>query len=707
MNEQEPRPLEELHKEHNRINRALEKVDTVSQTIGTPAFERPELDLSRLQGEPLLDAAVRVGRIKQALEKRAKPTLLFQKRKTEEEIENNPRVQKVIEHVGEIRRLVQGNFLPGSVLEEAERIMVGFRQGSADTGIPEKPAYLRLFQRGKVKEPPKAAEEERQSALPDGQIIGNLTPHEARILAKLLSSSKENPIASSKIVQFLYGDKVSMNVGRNRLSAHLPLIRRKLAEVGWKVDREFRRIVDASRAEAWYYLVKEEAQDVVEEKPVVKVKQGEAQEKPTRRSQAAEVLLPNGKTLSGLGEIEKKLLEGLLYASKEKPASTPELTEFIYGRTVPEDLGANRISNLKRMVNKKLDSVGWEIVNLVPATDRFKRRKALYYLSQKESTREKEKTAQKRNLEEFRVILPDGQVIKLKSRLQAQALEQLIQTSEDKQIATDELAKILYAGDSKQQLVSTYSVLLGLHKHLERANWRLVKTGYTGAEKKRGQHNKYYLKKIVEEQVPTTAEPAEIPSAKEPETTITTITPTVEPAFPQEPKPIEAPSPNPVEVRIPWEEVTIIPYTPTKEERRSQEETRILGVIVSSLLSETRMRFEQIQTRLFSGDRAKPLVGGEAILIYQAEELIAGFSSAFRKIREEAAIGVLKDNWVEEEEKLWEKVNLLKLKLQASDDRNFLRRISKEIRRSESQFYRDYPPERGHTVTWIRKDSNR
>jgi len=695
MNEQEPRPLEELHKEHNRIKRALEKVDTVSQTIGTPAFERPELDLSRLQGEPLLDAAVRVGRIKQALEEHAKPTLLFQKRKTEEEIENNPRVQKVIEHVREIRRLVQGNFLPGSVLEEAERIMVGFRQGSADTGIPEKPAYLRLFQRGKVKEPPKAAEEERQSALPDGQIIGNLTPHEARILAKLLSSSKENPIASSKIVQFLYGDKVSMNVGRNRLSAHLPLIRRKLAGVGWKVDREFSRIVGASRAEAWYYLVKEEAQDVVEEKPVVKVKQGEAQEKPTRRSQAAEVLLPNGKTLSGLGEIEKKLLEGLLYASKEKPASTPELTEFIYGRTVPEDLGAKRISNLKRMVNKKLDSVGWEIVNLVPATDRFKRRKALYYLSQK------------RNLEEFRVILPDGQVIKLKSRLQAQALEQLIQTSEDKQITTDEVAKILYGGDSKKQLVNTYSVLTGFPKHLEAAHWHLVKTSYGSVEKKRGQHNKYYLKKIVEEQVPTTAEPAEIPSAKEPETTITTITPTVEPAFPQEPKPIETPSPNPVEVRIPGEEVTIIPYTPTKEERRSQEETRILDVIVSSLLSETRMRFEQIQTRLFSGDRAKPLVGGEAILIYQAEELIAGFGSAFRKIREEAAIGVLKDNWVEEEEKLWEKVNLLKLKLQASDDRNFLRRISEEIRRSESQFYRDYPPERGHTVTWIRKDSNR
>lgn len=706
MREQEQRPLGELQKVQVKINHALEKVGRISQTIGTRDFEglsnlNERFDLSRFSGEEFLDTADRVGKVIEALKERAKPKLFLQKEKVEREIGNFKRIKKAQEQVERINEFVKKGYLPKSALEEAERALANLTQSFTPPSISaeeQRPVIVGRLGRNKI--------EARSLTLPDGQVIYNLTPSESVMIAKLLGFSKENPIASSEMARFLYGDKIPIDVVKDRLSVLIVAVRKKLVGVGWKVDKEFRRVVGTTRrAEAWYYLAGEEKAE--EKQP-----EG-SKETPLEpiTEEPRELVLPDGEVLSNLTDPEFLLVTKLLGSSKENSITRSELALFLYGDKVPIKDRLTGVFVTLFWGRAKLQKVGWRVVS-----DNFRfdedtgESEIWYYLAPTEKDAEgaEDKTVKKEEVKEIKedLELPDRRKLtNLRSKEKA-IIEGLLCGSYKQPVTVSELAELVY-GDSVTKDVAVhriYSNMVRVKKKLDSVGWEIVNLTLA-IDRLKGKEALYYLaQKEDEEKVPTFTEPAGAPSAQEPEEV---KTPVVELVSPEASKPSEDTSLTPVEVKKLGEEITIIPYTPTKEERRTQEETRILDVITSSLLSETRMLFEQIQAQLFSGERTKPLVGGEAVFIYQVEELIEGFNSAFRKIREEAAIGALRETWDDKEKEMWNKLELLRTKFQVTEVRDFLRRVSEEITRSERRFYTNYPPEKGNSVTWVRKDNNR
>lgn len=71
-----------------KIDLALEKANRVSRTVGTPAFS-PKFDLSNLPVMEYVDMDIRVGRIKKALNGRAKPTLDLMRNMAHEDLERS------------------------------------------------------------------------------------------------------------------------------------------------------------------------------------------------------------------------------------------------------------------------------------------------------------------------------------------------------------------------------------------------------------------------------------------------------------------------------------------------------------------------------------------------------------------------------------------------------------------------------------------
>jgi len=152
-------------------------------------------------------------------------------------------------------------------------------------------------------------------------------------------------------------------------------------------------------------------------------------------------------------------------------------------------------------------------------------------------------------------------------------------------------------------------------------------------------------------------------------------------------------------------DVLIIPYEPSEEEKRSDEETKILDFVVSTLLANMRISFEDLQKELFSDKRiGKAPGGGRRLFIYQAKELKEMLRSALRKIREEAEITDLRKEWGSGDEQIWYKLHTAALKYSGGDMVDFLSKAAQEIDRAEREFYRNSPsPEKGgDKVAWIK-----
>lgn len=98
-----------------------------------------------------------------------------------------------------------------------------------------------------------------------------------------------------------------------------------------------------------------------------------------------------------------------------------------------------------------------------------------------------------------------------------------------------------------------------------------------------------------------------------------------------------------------------IPYEATKEEERSEEETRILDKVISVILQEphSKIRFEVLQKELYSPKRSRSRSGIIFCQIYLAADLKLFFGSAFSKIREEALVEFLRSKWTEQEEDIY------------------------------------------------------
>ena len=126
MKEQQPDGITELEQKLDKINIALGKANRVGQTIGTPEFGRPELDISpsshQLDSNAYLDATIRVGRVRKALTENAIPRLTDLKSQVQGQIDNLKVESEKTEKLQKIRELAGEGYLPVTVFERAKEI---------------------------------------------------------------------------------------------------------------------------------------------------------------------------------------------------------------------------------------------------------------------------------------------------------------------------------------------------------------------------------------------------------------------------------------------------------------------------------------------------------------------------------------------------------------------------------------------------------
>ena len=274
--------------------------------------------------------------------------------------------------------------------------------------------------------------------------------------------------------------------------------------------------------------------------------------------------------------------------------------------------------------------------------------------------------------------------------------EEIIRRLFDEQlpVGIDLLRERLYPGlDKKSQTGRITAAVSRINRKLGSLGW-FVFNETSVADRNRGlAEAKYFLRPIEQEQV-TTQVGIE---------TQVTEPPAEEETIIEEEVGVEAIEKETSQRKRPDEQITIIPYEVTEEEKRSRKETLILDAIVSSLLNNPKIRFEDLQRYLYSSERAKPILGGQLVYVYQAQELKEKFSSALSKMREEAVIEKLRESWDENDKLLWEKLQQAINKMAGGDIEFFLRKVKEEITRSERRFYRDYPPGSGQKVLWVRR----
>lgn len=147
--------------------------------------------------------------------------------------------------------------------------------------------------------------------------------------------------------------------------------------------------------------------------------------------------------------------------------------------------------------------------------------------------------------------------------------------------------------------------------------------------------------------------------------------------------------------------VLVIPYEPTEDEQRSDEETKILQFVVEALSRNRTITFEELQKATSPESRIRTVAGKRQLPIYQAHELKEMFNAALRKFREESAILNLKEQWDGAELKLWADLQAVMRRF-GNDTEGFTRAVKAMIDACERRFYNSLPEEeRQRRILWI------
>lgn len=156
-------------------------------------------------------------------------------------------------------------------------------------------------------------------------------------------------------------------------------------------------------------------------------------------------------------------------------------------------------------------------------------------------------------------------------------------------------------------------------------------------------------------------------------------------------------------VAFPPDEILVVPYEPSEDEVRSEEENKILQFIVDILSRNRNFTFEDLQKAVYSESRVRRLaVGKRQIPIYQASELKDMFVSALRKFREEAVILSLRETWSDDEIELWGNLQLVARRISGDDWESFSRTVRARIDGAQRTFYSSLPEEeRSRRILWI------
>lgn len=135
---------ENLEAKQKKLERAIEKISVVSETIGSSFAQKR---LAGLSGVDFLEGAIQLGsaieQIKERLANRARPELLLRESTVEEELKR-VREKALKDNFETIRRAAQQGLIPSYVLEEASKQLV-------DLGLtPEIPQITKQKEKGEV-----------------------------------------------------------------------------------------------------------------------------------------------------------------------------------------------------------------------------------------------------------------------------------------------------------------------------------------------------------------------------------------------------------------------------------------------------------------------------------------------------------------------------------------------------------------------------
>ncbi len=136
-----------------------------------------------------------------------------------------------------------------------------------------------------------------------------------------------------------------------------------------------------------------------------------------------------------------------------------------------------------------------------------------------------------------------------------------------------------------------------------------------------------------------------------------------------------------------WE---FVPYEPTTEEVRSEEETRVLEVVAETLIGHNRLWFDQLQRDLVTIKRLDKISEGHfRPHIYNAIELNNIFDTALQKLNREESRPLLRQRWIKRDEHLLNIVSELMQKWNIEGTGQLLRRIRREVETAEREYYNE------------------
>ena len=155
--------------------------------------------------------------------------------------------------------------------------------------------------------------------------------------------------------------------------------------------------------------------------------------------------------------------------------------------------------------------------------------------------------------------------------------------------------------------------------------------------------------------------------------------------------------------RIDSAQRTYVPYKATEDEKRSSAENRTLKAVILAIhpVNNT-IDFETLQKGLFSPDSIYQTPTGKWITIKQADEIIEVFDRAVAKIREEAAIPALRQNWTDGDKQIWEILNESINRVSSGNVAEYSKKLKSKIRQSQNRYYKQHRPQNGNTVFRIK-----
>lgn len=132
--------------------------------------------------------------------------------------------------------------------------------------------------------------------------------------------------------------------------------------------------------------------------------------------------------------------------------------------------------------------------------------------------------------------------------------------------------------------------------------------------------------------------------------------------------------------------VTEVPYAPTEEEIRTEEETRVVEKIVNLLFKSRRIDFAALQTSLRTNERIKNMHGQRMYHPYKIEEVKKLFESGVRKLREESASVNLKSKWTDSDAIAWQQTERQIKMLAESDFAEYIRIVKRKLDKALQEF---------------------